>query len=141
MKKLQSLFKDWADYSCLAQCYLTAVAKEFDLTDEQTEMFIVGSLLTSKALGDECFVNDAVTLIKDSWKLYTGGDVYPNIIKKPLTDLSELSSIKWAAVEWSYNGHSHFILHKYGIRYYDGLTDSQCAKYGKPVSVRIVEFK
>lgn len=141
MKKLQSLFTEWGNYSCLAQCYLAAVAKEHDLTDEQTEMFIVGSLLTSKALGDECFVKDSVTLMKDSWKLYTGQDVYPNVIKKPLTDLSELSRVKWAAVEWSYNGHSHFILHKYGMRFYDSLEDSKCAKYGKPVSVRIIELK
>jgi hypothetical protein len=141
MKHLQTLFAEWGDYSCLAQDYLAAVAFENELPEDAAEVFIAGSLLTSKALGDECYVKDSVTLMKDSWKLYSGEDIYPNVIKKPLTDLSELSTVKWAAVEWSYNGKSHFILHKNGLRFYDSLEDSQCAKYGKPVSVRIIEFK
>lgn len=141
MRKLQNLFNNWGEYSCLAQDYLAAVAFENELPEDAAEMFITGSLLTSKALDDECWVKDSVTLMKDSWKLYSGQDIYPNVIKKSLTDLSELLTVKWAAVEWSYNGHSHFILHKYGLRFYDSLKDSQCAKYGKVTSVRIIEFK
>lgn len=141
MKKLQNVFKNWSEHASLAICYLAAVAFEKELPEEAAEMFITGSLLTSRAIDNECYVKDSVTLMKDSWKLYTGDDIYPNIIKKPLNDLNELSTNKWAAVEWNYNGHSHFILHKYGMRFYDSLEDSQCAKYGKPVSVRIIEFK
>ena len=141
MRKLQTLFREFGEYSCLAQCYLAAAAFENELPEEAAEIFIAGSLLTSKALGEECYVKDSVTLMKDSWKLYSGEDIYPNVIKKPLSDLSELSNVKWAAVEWRYNDKSHFILHKYGIRFYDSLADSQCAKYGRPVSVRIINFK
>lgn len=143
MKKLQSWFKNAYDYSCLAQCYLFSVAdhSKIKLNERQVELYIVGGLLRGAGLGEDFFVNDPVTLMRESWHDYSDEWIYPNVVKKSINSLEELRDVEYAAVEYKYNNHSHFVLMKYGLLEYNGLEDSQCFKFGKPVSARIIEFK
>ena len=144
MRKLQSWFKNAYDYSCLAQCYLYAVAdhSEVKLADKQIEMFIMGGLISGYGLEEDFFVADPVHLMKQSWKDYTDEDIYPNVKKLDLVNgLQDLKTVEYAAVRYDYNGHSHFVLMKYGWLAYNGLEDSQCFKYGKPTTARIINFK
>lgn len=144
MKHLQSWMKDAYDYSCLAQCYLYAVAdhSKIKLTEKQTEMYIMGGLLNGYGLGKDFFVKDPVHLMKQSWKDFCDEDIHPSVKKMDLPNgLKDLKTIEYAAVRYDYSGHSHFILMKYGLLEYNGLEGSQCFKYGKPTSARIIEFK
>ncbi len=144
MKHLQSWMKNAYDYSCLAQCYLYAVVdhSKVKLNERQAELYITGGLLAGYGLGKDFFVQDPVHLMKQSWKDYSGEDIYPNVKKLDLVNgLQDLKTIEYAAVRYDYNGHSHFVLMKYGLLEYNGLEDSVCFKYGKPTTARIIEFK
>lgn len=144
MKKLQSWFQQAYDFSCLAQCYLYAVAdhSKVKLNERQVELYMTGGLLAGYGLKEEFFVEDPVHLMKQSWKDYSGEDIYPNVKKLDLPNgLQDLKTVEYAAVRYDYNGHSHFVLMKYGLLEYNGLEDSQCFKYGKPTTARVIEFK
>lgn len=144
MKHLQSWFKNAFDHSCLAQVYLYAVAdhSKVKLNERQVELYIAGGLLAGYGLEKDFFVADPVHLMKQSWKDYSGEDIYPSVRKVDLKNgLKDLRTTEYAAVRYDYNGHSHFVLMKYGLLEYNGLEDSQCFKYGKPTTARIIEFK
>ena len=103
---------------------------------------MTGGLLAGYGLKEEFFVEDPVHLMKQSWKDYSGEDIYPNVKKLDLPNgLQDLKTVEYAAVRYDYNGHSHFVLMKYGLLEYNGLEDSQCFKYGKPTTARVIEFK
>ena len=96
MKHLQSWMKDAYDYSCLAQCYLYAVAdhSKIKLTEKQTEMYIMGGLLNGYGLGKDFFVEDPVHLMKQSWKDFCDEDIYPSVRKMDLPNgLKDLKTI------------------------------------------------
>ena len=144
MRHLQTWFKNAYDYSCLAQCYLYAIAdhSKIGIKEKQLELFITSSLTLGYGIDDEFFVSDPVSLMTKSWKEFSDEDVKVNVRKMDLKEgLSELKTIPYAAVRFDYNGHSHYVLMKYGMLEYNSLEESNCFKYGKPTTARIIEFE
>ena len=139
--KLQSMCENIGKWGCLAIDYAyVALALSNDISKmEQIEIDVALFQLLELAdvnnyLDKECYVKDGESLMN----YFTGKKC--KVTKQNITSFKDLPLDKYSAVRFDYNGKSHFVVAKGQIVVYDSLDDSQCRKYGKPTTARIVEI-
>lgn len=142
MLKIQSQFEEFGKYGCLALCYIYSALKDVATKEElKNDTFmkcaLAAALITARdqstAVGEECFVNNPSSLMES-----VNGQKY-TITKRDIESLEELKQVPKAAVRFDYNGKSHFVYVEYGMIVFNGLEVSNCVRYGKPTTARIIE--
>ena len=90
------------------------------------------------AFNDKTILDDECTVLNPV-KLMTGvSERKYNVTKKDITSLDDLGG-KWAAVRFDYNGNGHWVLFHGKEMVYNSLENSNCFKYGKMTTARIIE--
>lgn len=133
--KIQNFFKSAGEGGCLAMCYIRAA-----LGAETTPTMMFDALwqaARNNIIDDEdnCYVRDAVQLMRsvNSSKRYS-------VTKQKISSIEELKG-GLAAVNFSRGDFNHWVLVDRGQIIFDSLEDSQCVKYGKPISARIINIE
>ena len=129
-----------ANGMCLASCYIVAkiLHDEPKIDNGDVDSFILHSLIT--AVAKEKVAYDGTVLDAN---YLTGGRVE----KSPFDSLVMTKSrADFAAVNYVYGGHNHWILwQRRGVKWdtvFDsmGIGESQCVAKGKPTDVRFVYY-
>lgn len=133
--------KEVYDAGCLAYCYSFIALNGMKWKDkdelyaEMTRLVTLGRL--KKLLSYNCYVGKPEQFLK----LCNGKDY--KVSYKTINDLSEI--IEPTPVEYSYYNsktdktYSHFVVVANGKIVFDSLVASNCIKYGKPISARIIQ--
>jgi hypothetical protein len=131
----QDFCKSIGNGGCLAAVYVRAVLGEkatptmmFDALWQAAKFNIIDA-------NDDCYVNDAVQLMGsiNPYKRYS-------VEKLKITSIEELKG-QLAAVNFQNGDFNHWVLVDKGEIIFDSLEDSQCVKYGKPTSSRIIKME
>lgn len=141
MAKLQDKFIILGKWSCLAQCYLMKALLDEASEEEKTNTDFLEVAMTSAlimAFNDKTILDDECTVLNPV-KLMAGvSERKYNVTKKDITSLDDLDG-KWAAVRFDYNRNGHWVLFHGKEMVYDSLENSNCFKYGKMTTARIIE--
>ena len=139
--KLQDKFIILGKWSCLAQCYLMKALLDEASEEEKTNTDFLEVAMTSAlimAFNDKTILDDECTVLNPV-KLMTGvSERKYNVTKKDITSLDDLGG-KWAVVRFDYNGNGHWVLFHGKEMVYNSLENSNCFKYGKMTTARIIE--
>lgn len=134
MFKIQDFFKSAGEGGCLAMCYIFA-----SLGKSTTASLMFDALYQAAGnniidVDDDCYVRDAVSLMRsvNPSKRYS-------VTKQKISSIEELGG-KLAAVNFQNGNFNHWVLVEHGQIIFDSLEDSQCVKYGRPTSARVIEI-
>ena len=145
MVNLQDIYTQAGKYSCLCQCYLYAVIDKAGVKEDLVPLVlnqaILNAYLENTDIDNEFFVKNPVSLMNKMSSVVSNSELTFNVIKKDITSVKDLPMVGYAAVRFDFNGHSHWVLFKNQVLLYNSLSDSQCFKYGKPTTARIIEIK
>ena len=139
--RLQSFMEEAGKGSCLAIDYiyiaLAIVNPDFETMDDIDKDVAIFQCLElavlNKYVDEDFYVPNAPKLMN----YLTGKKV--NVYKMEINGCTELPLNKWSAVGFDYNSKRHFVV-GFGTKIiYDSLDNSNCRKYGKPTTARIVE--
>ena len=137
---IQDVAKVIGENGCLAFVYAniaeTVMNEGWNPADFTCQLKLFADVfdgMYSKLLDDDCFVTDA-----EKYLHYLDNSHKYKVTKKDITSLAEVAN-SMGAVYFEYNGKGHWVGYSMGQIVFDSLTDSQCRKYGKPVSARVVE--
>lgn len=133
--KIQSFFESAGRGACLALCYIRAALGEKATTTMMFDALWQAAENNIIDVKDDCYVNDAVQLMRS---------INPNkrysVEKLKITSIEELKG-QLAAVNFQNGDFNHWVLVDKGEIIFDSLDDSQCVKYGKPTSSRIIKME
>lgn len=136
--KLQDKFIILGKWSCLAQCYLMKALLDEAAPEEEPFLEIALASALVVAFDDKTILDDECTVLNPV-KLMAGvSERKYNVTKKDITSLDDLGG-KWAAVRFDYNRNGHWVLFHGKEMVYNSLENSNCFKYGKMTTARIIE--
>lgn len=124
-----SLAKKFTPNLCLFYSYLYCVGIEFVNAEDAFEE--ADKRRRQGILADDGTVLDAEKLLGAS----TGQRM--SVTKKDITSIDGIRNR--TPVRYDYNGHSHWVVVENGRIVFNSIENSQCVKYGKPVTARIIK--
>lgn len=124
-----SLARKFTPNLCLFYCYLFCVGIDFQTAEDAFEE--ADKRRRQRILADDGTVLDAEKLLG----MFTGQRM--SVTKK---DISSIDGIRnRTPVRYDYNGHSHWVVVENGKIVFNSIENSQCVKFGKPVTARIIK--
>lgn len=142
---LQSYFINAGKWSCLAQDYIYAVVDFIIDADKLTKLNVLNTALLAAfinkvGIDEEFYVSNPKQLMERT-AASIGKQINASVIKQDVSSINDLPDKGYAAVRFDFNGNSHFVLYKDKTLLFNGLEDSQCFKYGKMTTARIIKIE
>ena len=141
--KVQSLALNIGNYGCLAFCYANVVESLNDgwnpdkMACQMKLLADVIDAMNAGKLGEDCFVKSAA----DYMSYLDNARHTFKVTKEELDGTVNSLAGKIAAVRFDNNGHSHWCLYAGDRIVFDSLDSSQCRKFGKPMSARVITIE
>lgn len=124
-----SLARKFTPNLCLFYSYLYCIGIDFQTAEDAFEE--ADKRRRQGILADDGTVLDAEKLLG----MFTGQRM--SVTKK---DISSIDGIRnRTPVRYDYNGHSHWVVVENGKIVFNSIENSQCVKFGKPVTARIIK--
>lgn len=145
--KIQDIFKEAGNSSCLALCYcyigVFNTSPVFNLSDEKTQNVMLGIALldtysNTHYLDKDFSVLDGQSILD---RIFTDTGLKAVVgSKTKISSISELNEDVYNLVNFQYNDKNHWVLYDGKILKFNSLENSNCFKYGKPFEVRTVKI-
>lgn len=124
--------REFTSSLCLFYCYLYCAGTEFK--DEKDAFDTAERMRLQGVLDDDGTVLDGPRLLE----IFTGRKW--KVEKKAIDERGVNELTVTTPVRFDYNGKSHWVVMSHGDVVFDPIENSQCVKYGKPASARLLSW-